>query len=141
MIDCADDDCRDEETILVAEDEPSVQKIMSRVLGKAGYETLCASDGTEAIRLLESKRNSIVGAVLDAVMPQRNGEQVYAHIKQHQPQCGVVVCSGFANDSECLAFVEAEGLPFLAKPFDPTEFLLLLRETIDAKQGKRSGTG
>ena len=57
------------ETILVAEDDPTVRKITTRTLKDAGYTVLAACDGEEALRMFQEHRDSISLVLLDVICP------------------------------------------------------------------------
>ena len=64
---------RGHETILIAEDDPIVRAFLVRVLSGAGYSTLAAPDGVEALRIFHQHADSISLALLDVVMPNLGG--------------------------------------------------------------------
>jgi CheY-like chemotaxis protein len=68
---------------LVADDTPSMRKLISAILEAEGLTTSRASDGEEAIRMLEEEEFQF--AVIDLVMPKRDGLAVLDHIIRHKP--------------------------------------------------------
>ena len=119
------------ETILMAEDEPMVRDIALRILESAGYTVLVASDGGEALRLFEENREAISVVLLDAIMPELNGHEVYRQIKERSPEMKAIFCSGYDFETSHSDFISSESLHLVEKPFDPDALLCTLREVLD----------
>jgi DNA-binding response OmpR family regulator len=68
--------------VLVVDDEPAVRCLFARALRDAGYDTLEAGDGVEALELL--KRHSVALILLDSTMPRRDGVGVIRAIRQRE---------------------------------------------------------
>jgi CheY-like chemotaxis protein len=77
--------------VLVAEDDPAIRLLVTRVLQRAGYATEEAADGQEAIDKIRAKRISVI--VLDLMMPRVSGFDVLAFLKAHMPgrKCVIVL--------------------------------------------------
>ena len=121
------------ETILVADDDDSVRKITARVLQRAGYKVILATDGADAVHRFQEASHEISLAVLDVVMPKIGGDEAYWQMAATKPGLPVIFCSGYDPDMERTEFVMKEGHALLQKPFDPQALLRLVRETLDAK--------
>ncbi|HLK69793.1 MAG TPA: response regulator [Bryobacteraceae bacterium] len=83
--------------ILVVDDEPQVIKAFTRVLAKAGYTILSAHSGTAGMRILRKTPVDLV--ILDLSMPEPDGFEVLAMIRNEQPELKVLVASGFIGGS------------------------------------------
>ena len=66
--------------ILIADDEPCILEVCSRVAASLGYECMTARDGSEAARLVDEHAFDIV--LTDVRMPGSNGFQLFQHIKR-----------------------------------------------------------
>src|SRR5207302_2718721 len=85
------------ETILVVEDAEGVRKMVCSMLAQSGYNCIEASDGIEAVRLLESSDH--VNLVLtDMVMPNMGGSDLARHLSRTHPQLPIVFMSGYNED-------------------------------------------
>jgi two-component system cell cycle sensor histidine kinase/response regulator CckA len=125
---------RGTETILVAEDEESVRKLVLAVLGQSGYTVIEARDGKEALELFEKHRERVDMVLTDIVMPQLNGFELGSEIQKIEPRKKVLFMSGYRD-----AYVGTEdgsARPFLNKPFTPEALLKQVREVLD---GRASG--
>src|ERR1700754_4000227 len=80
--------------ILLVDDEPRIQSFISRALTEAGYATVCASGGADALRLASTGEYGLV--ILDLVMPDMDGRaalarRLRAHPRQTVPMPSCVV--------------------------------------------------
>lgn len=65
--------------ILLVEDDPSTQKIMSILLEYEGHQVTCASNGQAALRLLATKTPDLI--ITDYMMPEMNGEELIRRVR------------------------------------------------------------
>jgi CheY-like chemotaxis protein len=120
-----------DETVLVAEDDPAVRNLAVRTLRGAGYKTLIAGDGAEAVRLYLRHRGELSLLLLDIVMPGMTGHEVYRRIRAIDPGVKVVFCTGYDPVTAELHLLARESLPLLEKPYAPENLLGKVRETLD----------
>jgi DNA-binding NtrC family response regulator len=119
------------ETLLLAEDEPLVREIEETLLREAGYKVISARDGNEALRLFSDHRDSIDLLVLDAIMPGKNGIDVFREIQNIDPQIKVIMVSGYTSEMMVVNEFIEKGMKFMQKPVNPSEFLQTVREILD----------
>ena len=124
------------ETILVAEDEEAVRDVVVRILGKAGYTVLTASDGEEAVAVFESESERIDLILLDVIMPKLNGRAVHVRIKALEPDTPVLFSSGYSSKLIDADFFLAERVELIQKPYSPDDLLRKVRELLDGAQEK-----
>jgi len=110
------------ETILVVEDEAAVRKLTIMLLQKRGYTVLSASDGEEAMRLLDQRGLKVDLLLTDVVMQRMGGCELARQLTLRHPAVKVLYMSGYA-ESAALGLALEKGLPLLAKPFTPTALL------------------
>ncbi|MDE2292144.1 MAG: response regulator, partial [Elusimicrobia bacterium] len=121
---------RGTETVLVAEDDAALRAVVVRVLKRAGYEVLAAGDGEAALRLFKEHKERVALALLDVVMPCREGYEVYEAAAPLKPDLKVLFMSGYSQlDAQSAVRM---GLPFIQKPFSPEALTLRVREALDA---------
>ena len=85
-------------TILHAEDEDAVRQLATRLLTRAGFTVLAATDGEEAVRLFVENRASIDLLLMDVMMPRMGGPEAVHWIHQLRPELPVIYASGFGGD-------------------------------------------
>jgi PAS domain S-box-containing protein len=122
---------RGSETVMVAEDDPTVRSLTREILESHGYTVLEAVDGEEALKVFLQHRDSIDLLILDVVMPRKNGREVYDQVRQWRPETKVIFCSGYADDTVIQKGISTGEFDFIAKPVTPTNMLLTVRKVLD----------
>ena len=123
------------ETILVAEDEASVRRVLVRALRAWGYEVLEAADGIEALALAGAFVGPIDALLTDVLMPGLDGRQLAEALAHRRPGLRVLFVSGHTNDAVLRRGVQDDRVAFLHKPFTPRELAAKLREVLCAPTG------
>ncbi len=122
---------RGTETVLVAEDEPTVRELIHRTLSGLGYTVLAAADGAEAVHVAAHFALPIQLLLTDVVMPTMGGEELAARLKAERHDLRVVFMSGYTSDAAALQAAVAAGDSFVAKPFTPRELARQVRAALD----------
>jgi PAS domain S-box-containing protein len=117
------------ETILLAEDGELVRSPVIQVLAGAGYRTLAAANGREALRVLSDNLEAVDLVVLDVVMPELNGPEAWEQMHALRPDLPVLFMSGYA-DNRCRERLPADA-EVLEKPFRAQELLERIRRVLD----------
>ena len=116
-------------TVLVAEDEDAVRELACEFLKSAGYNVLAASNGAEALALVQSSNQPIHVLLTDLVMPRMRGPELAKRLKALQPQIKVIYVSGYLDyQQDSNEFVE-QAL-FVQKPFSRTILIARLAELL-----------
>jgi PAS domain S-box-containing protein len=121
------------ETILLAEDNPDLQKLQEEVLNSKGYTTIAATDGEMAVARFMEHIDSIDLLILDVVMPKKNGKEVFDEIRKIRPDVKVLFTSGYTGDVVIDKGVYDGAVEFIQKPTSPNELLGKIREVLDKK--------
>ena len=118
------------ETILVVDDEESFRNAVVRQLHDAGFNTLEARDGSEAIHVFAEHGAEITAVLLDLVMPTTSGSDALTMLRYYAPALPVVVTSGYSElDARSVRETE-RGVGFLKKPFTASQLTTELRRVI-----------
>ncbi len=126
------------ETILVAEDEPGVRKLVCETLEQFGYEVLQAADGREALRILEEPNRSVDVLLTDVIMPVMGGPELAKHVKSVAPRTKVIYMSGYADDTLSVYGLPQPDTEYLQKPFTPAALAEKLRKVLSTESGPES---
>jgi PAS domain S-box-containing protein len=116
------------ETVLLADDDPGVQRLGRMALESAGYTVLTANDGQEAVELAEHFEGVIDAVVTDMVMPRLGGLGVVTRVRQRWPGLPALVVSGYPEIPS-----DAPAVQVLRKPFTPAALARKVREVLDAR--------
>ena len=122
------------ETILVAEDDPAMRRLMKDVLGRFGYTVIIAEDGEDAINKFTEHKERIALIILDMIMPRKSGKEAYESIRGVRPDVKTVFLSGYTDD-----IILKKGMPdgdvvLLLKPVSPSDLLRKVREVLDRQE-------
>ena len=98
--------------VLVADDEPMLRRVLTKVLTRAGYDVVDVEDGEKALQ--HATQHHFDLHVFDQNMPIHTGKELLSMLRAHNPDIRIVISSG-----ENLTFSADEEQPtgFLEKPF------------------------
>ncbi|MCM0081828.1 PocR ligand-binding domain-containing protein [Geomonas sp. Red32] len=122
---------RGEETILLAEDDESVRKLIVSVLTEFGYRVIQAVDGEDAVEKFAAHRDTVAMVLMDMIMPRKNGREAYEEISAIRPGVKVLFSSGYTADFIQNRGVSEEGIELIMKPMQPKELLRRIRKVLD----------
>ena len=113
--------------LLVVEDDEVVRTMVVRVLEKVGYQVDTGTDGLKALEKIESADFDLV--ICDVRMPRLNGIDLYKRLASVGPEIPArfLFITGDTVSAETIGFVEANGIPYLGKPFEIQDLLEAVR--------------
>jgi len=118
-------------TILLVEDEDGLRALNARGLTSRGYTVLEASNGVEALEVLERQGNVDL-VVSDVVMPEMDGPTLLRELRRRNPSVKVIFVSGYAEEAFSKNLPDREQYEFLAKPFTLKQLVSKVKETLPA---------
>ena len=117
------------ERVLVVEDEQKLRMVVVSLLREQGYDVYGASNGAEALQLIENGTiNHVDIVVTDLVMPVMGGRKFAERLRELRPESKLLYISGYADDP----MIYHDGTPLLQKPFTPFDLVRNLRSALDA---------
>ncbi|HUO56950.1 MAG TPA: PAS domain S-box protein, partial [bacterium] len=122
------------ETILLAEDEDPVRKILVRGLEKFGYKVWEARNGIEAVQMAWARKEDIHLLLTDTVMPKMNGKELADEIRKSRPKTKVLFISGYPREVLSQQGIMAPDIHLLQKPFEIEDLAREIRKVLDAKK-------
>jgi signal transduction histidine kinase len=123
---------RGNERLLVADDQPEVLSILTRLLVASGYAVTAVTNGAEAVEA--SRRELFDLHILDAIMPVMSGREACERIRAQRPSARFLFLSGYGGDALPQAFIRSQGIELIAKPFDPDALLRAVRANLDVER-------
>jgi PAS domain S-box-containing protein len=120
--------------VLLVDDEDIIRVTGSFMLKKMGYTVIAAKNGEEAIEIFKSKHKQIDLVISDMIMPKMNGRETFYKMKEIDPDCKIIISSGFTKD-ENLKDMKKDGLAgFIDKPFRAIELNRLLNQILPSEK-------
>ena len=118
--------------ILVVDDEPQIRRFLEPSLIASGYDVICASTGTEAVRLVSKTKIEVV--VLDLGLPDMDGKDVIASVRR-MSAVPIVVLSARDREVEKIAALDLGADDYVNKPFGIGELLARIRSALRRRIG------
>jgi DNA-binding response OmpR family regulator len=121
-------------TILIVDDEPFILKSIQYVLKREGFDAHTATNGVEALDMLKQIKPRLM--ILDVMMPQMNGYEVCAAVKQN-PQLKdiyVIMLTAKGQEVDRLRGLTAGADEYMTKPFSPAHLVERARHVVVAME-------
>ena len=110
--------------ILIVDDEPQIVEICRDYLKAAGYDTVTASNGAQAVALARRDKPDLI--VLDLMMPEMNGLDVTREIR-HESDVPIIMLTALVEETDKLIGLELGADDYITKPFSPRELVARIR--------------
>ena len=119
--------------ILIIDDEAEILELLNILITSEGYETTKATNGTEALALLEQHKFDAI--VSDVQMPEMNGYQLVVNLRENPATKDIpfVFVSALTTLEEMLQGYELGADEYIKKPIDPNEVVIKLNHIIESK--------
>lgn len=121
--------------ILCIEDEPEMIDLMRLILGRRGFEVKGATSGAEGLKMIREEKPDLV--LLDLMMPEMDGWEVYQQIKADEKTKGIpviVVTAKAQSIDRVLGLHIAKVDDYIAKPFSPQDLMNSVEKVLKAKE-------
>ena len=119
--------------VMVVDDEADIRKVVRMHLEKANYEVIEATNGEEAIALLNSGDNPVYVDVIlcDIRMPKVNGIAAIEYFRQQYPSLPIVVLTGFPDVQMATSLLKQGVLDYLVKPVEKEHLIATIKKAVD----------
>jgi len=108
-------------TILIVEDERSIVMLIKYNLEQAGYETIVAYNGKEALTLVNEKQIDFI--ILDLMLPEIDGLQVCKQIRENDNDVPILMLTAKSEEESKVIGLRTGADDYLTKPFSPKELI------------------
>ncbi|WP_342548978.1 response regulator transcription factor [Paenibacillus sp. FSL P2-0089] len=112
-------------TILIADDDDNIRKLMSLYLRKEGFDLEEAGDGTKAMSTIENSHVDLV--ILDIMMPGLNGWELCREIRRTDANLPLLMVTAKAESAHKVKGFQLGTDDYLTKPFDPVELVMRVK--------------
>src|SRR6202158_2480350 len=126
-------------TLVAADDDPGLLRLMARNLQLEGFDVLAASDGQQALELIENHAPDLV--LLDVMMPRMDGFTVCSRVREFSA-VPIIIVTARGQDQDKVRGLDLGADDYLTKPFSVDELLarvraVLRRSQIASKEGAK----
>jgi two-component system, cell cycle sensor histidine kinase and response regulator CckA len=118
-------------TILLVDDEEMIIRVGKGMLEKIGYRVMTASSGKKAVELFRNSPEPIDLVLLDMIMPEISGDEVFEKLMEIDPHVKVLLCSGYSVDGKADELLRKGCLGFIQKPYTIRAISHKIREILE----------
>ena len=117
--------------VLVVDDEEPVRNLLKKMLDAAGYESVTAANGTDALDIIAKQH--IDAVLLDIKMPGLSGMDVLAKLTYDYPNLSVIMVTGVGDTQTAVDAMKKGASDYITKPFDRKDLVSKLRKALEQK--------
>ena len=118
-------------TILLVDDEEMITQVGGEILEKIGFKVLLANSGKQAVELFRRRPDSIDLVILDMIMPEMNGPEVFDRLREFNPRVKVLLSSGYAMEGAARELLRKGCRGFIQKPYNIDELSKKVRTVME----------
>ena len=115
----------------MVEDHEETLNFLSRALAAGGYDVLWARNSGDALKLVRKHDRRIDVVVTDVVLPDTVAVELVKKIKGRYPALRAIYVSAYDEETVRSHGVDPDRVPFLSKPFEPSDLVNVIHETLD----------
>jgi DNA-binding response OmpR family regulator len=114
-------------TLVAADDDPGLLRLMTRNLQLEGFDVLAASDGQQALEFIENNAPDLV--LLDVLMPKMDGFTVCSRVREFSA-VPIIIVTALGQDQDKVRGLDLGADDYLTKPFSVEELLARVRAVL-----------
>ncbi|MGK7345516.1 MAG: PAS domain-containing hybrid sensor histidine kinase/response regulator [Candidatus Nitrospinota bacterium M3_3B_026] len=122
-------------TVLVVDDEETIRSVARKMLARAGFDVITASDGAEGVRIFRERPDEIDVALLDMTMPRMDGVTALMEMRRVRRDLRVVLSSGYTERDAASRFAGKGIVSFIQKPYTSDMLLEKIGEALARRMG------
>jgi signal transduction histidine kinase/CheY-like chemotaxis protein len=115
--------------ILIIDDDDKMRELLSECLAPLGFGVAHAVSGQQALELAEASEFMV--ALLDLMLPDADGMDVFRQIREQQPQIQVIVLTGYASLETAIEALRIGAYDYVTKPFDASVIQSAVRRAVE----------
>jgi two-component system, cell cycle sensor histidine kinase and response regulator CckA len=123
-------------TVLLVDDELVVLEVTARMIERLGYTVVMAASGHEALTLYRQDPGRFRLVILDMIMPEMGGGDVFDELKRIRPDVRVLLASGYSMQGQARAIMNRGCTGFIQKPFTMEDLSLKLQDALKKTPGR-----
>jgi DNA-binding NtrC family response regulator len=115
-------------TLLIADDEPNIRRVLQAIFQKDGYEVHVAENGVRALEVAAAHPVDVL--ITDLIMPDMNGVELLQKIKQNHVGVVAVMITAYATIKTCVDAMRYGASDYITKPFDMDEIRAVVKRAV-----------
>jgi len=119
----------DSSSILIVEDDSTMRHLIRDTLAAEGIAAQMSEDSRAAANLIEQSRIDIV--LTDLMMPHLDGMEILARARQNNPDCVVIVITGYGTIESAVEAIRKGAYDYVQKPFEPDALVLTVQRAME----------
>ncbi len=123
------------ECVLVVDDSPEIRISMAEVLKTRGFSVETASDGQEAMEILDKRFFDIV--LTDLAMPRKTGMDLLKYLTETSPETICILITGYGSIQGAVEALKLGAYDYLCKPIKPDEVMILIDKALEIREIRR----
>jgi len=116
--------------VLVVDDELNMRLVLSAMVKKEGYEVVLASDGRQALKMLQE--GSYAAIITDLKMPHLDGMDLLSHVERDYPNIPVIMITAYGTIATAVDALKRGAFDYITKPFEQDELMDVIRKATKA---------
>jgi PAS domain S-box-containing protein len=120
------------ETVLLVDDEKSILEACTSMLERMGYRVIVARGGSEAVAIYRKHQAEIDLVILDIIMPDMSGGEVFDHLLKVNPEVRVLLSSGYSIEDQAVEIMGRGCDGFIQKPYQLEQLHRNIREIMES---------
>ena len=121
-------------SVLIIDDEAAIRESLETLLAMEGYDVEVAATGQEGLDCLAERSFDLV--LLDLALPDRNGMDVLANIRAHDPYLSVIMITAYGTVENAVRAIQAGASNFIQKPWDNDKLLADVRAAVARRRAE-----
>ncbi|MCB1758416.1 MAG: response regulator [Gammaproteobacteria bacterium] len=122
--------------VLLVDDEEMIRSTGEQLLIEAGYNVLLAENGLEAVNIFRQQQGEIDLVIMDMVMPVMSGREAIRRLREIEPECSVIVASGYAEREQEGGSGDNDIQGFLQKPYRIATLSQLIAQVLEQRRSR-----
>lgn len=125
---------RENENILVIDDDPDIRDLTVEMLESLGYGVICAENGRHGVEVFEDRCKEIGMVLLDMNMPVMGGRECMRELIRINPDVPVLIASGYSPNAQAADMISEGASGFIGKPYHFADLAGTVRDILDGRK-------
>ena len=120
---------KEEQVILIVDDEEGLREGLSKLLEDEGYAVECAEDGEKALNIVRSTHVDLM--LTDMRMPGMSGIELLKQVRKIREEIGVIILTGYGEIESYIEAMNFGAMEYVSKPFKVNELKFIVSKILN----------